>query len=75
MFSLSLVSGPAERQRRYRAKRNAAELMRDNVRGNTNDICDLAGRLHDGTASRQDELTAAALIVSLMRKGRPVLDA
>lgn len=75
MLSLSLTRGPAERQRRYRAKRKAAALARDNVRGNMSEICDLAGRLHDGTASRQDHLTAAALIVSLMRKGRPVLDA
>lgn len=75
MFSLSLVHGSAERQRRYRAKHKAVVLVRDNMRGNTGDICDLAGRLHDGTASRQDQLTAAALIVSLMRKGRPVLDA
>lgn len=75
MILASLMSGPAERQRRYRAKRQAAALMVDLRRASGSEILDLTGRLHDGTATRQDQLTAAALIVELMRRSGQALDA
>ncbi len=71
MFAVSLTSGPAERQRRYRAKHKAAALMVDLRRYSGNEILGLTGRLHDGTASRQDQLTAAALIVKLTSRLGP----